>query len=443
MEQMDLIVLIGIVLGGFIATGIFLSIVFRRVVQTNEVHIVQSAKKTISYGKDTGNGNSYYEWPSWVPLIGITKVKLPTSVFDLNLEAYEAYDKGRVPFVFDVKAFFRISDSNLAAQRIYSTAELLEQLKAIVQGSVRVILSTNEIQEILQGRATFGEQFTAEVKEQLANWGVSTVKNIELMDIRDSKDSSVIKNIMEKKKSYIEMESRTEVAKNMQIAQVAEIEAKREVRVKEQIANQSIGLKTIEVEKDLALNTENKLQEIKEQQKLTKTKEMEVIKVEEVKKAEIEKEVTIVKATQDSEAIIIKSQGELESTKLQSQAIKIEGEAKAEAEKLIQLAPVQAQISLAQEIGSNESYQKYLITIKQIEAGQAIGLEQAKALMQSEIKIIANANNPTEGLTKVMDLFTSNGGTQIGAMLEGLSNSDSGKAFLDKILNKKDKSTQE
>jgi flotillin len=443
MEQMDLIVLLGVVLGGFIAIGILISIVFRRVVQTNEVHIVQSAKKTISYGKDTGNGNSYYEWPSWVPLIGITKVKLPTSVFDLNLEDYEAYDKGRVPFVVDVKAFFRISDSNLAAQRIYSTAELLEQLKAIVQGSVRVILSTNEIQEILQGRATFGEQFTAEVKEQLANWGVSTVKNIELMDIRDSKDSSVIKNIMEKKKSYIEMESRTEVAKNMQIAQVAEIEAKREVRVKEQIANQSIGLKTIEVEKDLALNTENKLQEIKEQQKLTKTKEMEVIKVEEVKKAEIEKEVTIVKATQDSEAIIIKSQGELESTKLQSQAIKIEGEAKAEAEKLIQLAPVQAQISLAQEIGSNESYQKYLITIKQIEAGQAIGLEQAKALMQSEIKIIANSSNPSEGLTKVMDLFTSNGGTQIGAMLEGLSNSDSGKAFLDKILNKKDKSTQE
>jgi len=31
----------------------------RRVVATNEVHIVQTAGKATSYGKDTVNGNSY------------------------------------------------------------------------------------------------------------------------------------------------------------------------------------------------------------------------------------------------------------------------------------------------------------------------------------------------------------------------------------------------
>ena len=52
----------------------------RRVVSTNEVHIVQTAKKTASYGKDSGNGNTYYEWPSWLPKFGVTKSVLPLSV---------------------------------------------------------------------------------------------------------------------------------------------------------------------------------------------------------------------------------------------------------------------------------------------------------------------------------------------------------------------------
>ena len=43
---------------------------FRRVTETNEVHIVQTRNKTVSYGKDTGNGNTYYEIPSWVPIFG-------------------------------------------------------------------------------------------------------------------------------------------------------------------------------------------------------------------------------------------------------------------------------------------------------------------------------------------------------------------------------------
>jgi flotillin len=95
--------------GGVIVLGIALIALFlRRVVPTNEVHIVQSGKSTVSYGKDHSSGNTYYEWPSWIPVVGIVKIVLPVSVFDEDLESYEAYDKGRLPFVVDVKAFFRI-----------------------------------------------------------------------------------------------------------------------------------------------------------------------------------------------------------------------------------------------------------------------------------------------------------------------------------------------
>lgn len=411
----------------------FLALFFRRVVSTNEVHIVQSAKKTTSYGKDTNNGNTYYEWPSWLPIVGINKMVLPVSVFDLSFHGYEAYDQDRVPFIVDITAFFRINDSNVAAQRVSSFAELNEQLKAIVQGAVRTILAKSNIEAIMQERSKFGQQFTEEVREQLTSWGVETVKNIELMDIRDSSSSHVIKNIMEKKKSHIEMESRQEVAKNMRAAQIAEIEAKRDVDLQNQSALQSVGLRTVENKKEVAVAEQGAIQLVKEQERTTKEKEMAVLKVQEIKKAEIERDAKIIKAQQDKETTVINAEGLLESEKRKAEGILVQGEAKANAEKAMQLAPVEAQIVLAKEIGANESYQKYLITIETVKATQAVGMEQAKALEKADVKIISNTGEPTAGLTNVMDLFSSKGGTKVGAMLEGLAQTEKGEALLKTI----------
>lgn len=429
--------------GGFalLLLTTLLALKLRRVVPTNEVHIVQSAKKTTSYGKDTSNGNTYYEWPSSLPIVGITKVKLPMSVFDLDLSGYEAYDKGRLPFVVDVKAFFRISDSNVAAQRVASFEELHNQLKAIVQGAVRTILASSEIEEIMQGRSKFGKEFTEEVDGQLANWGVATVKSIELMDIRDHKDSKVIQNIMEKKKSHIEMESRTEVAKNNKLAQIAEVEAVREVDLQKQQALQAVGLRKVENEQAVSLAAQTSAQLVKEAERLTKDKEMSVLKVQDVRKAEIAKEVSVVQAQQNRETSILVAQGQkdkavleaegkLEGQRREAEAIALTGKAKADAERAMLLAPVEAQTTLAKEIGSNESYQKYLVTIRQVEATQAVGIAQAAALEMADVKVISNTGSPTEGLSGVMDLFSSKGGTALAAGLEALAQSDKGQALL-------------
>lgn len=436
--------------GGLSLVGLFLAVAIiklRRVVSTNEVHIVQSSKNTTSYGKETGHGNTYYEWPSSLPVLGVNKIVLPVSVFDLDLANYEAYDKGRLPFVVDVKAFFRITDSNLAAARVSSFQELHNQLKAVVQGAVRTILASNEIEEIMQGRSKFGNEFTQEVDGQLKEWGVATVKSIELMDIRDHAQSNVIKNIMEKKKSHIEMESRTEVAKNHRIAEMAEIDARREVDLQKQVAQQSVGLRTIEAKQQVALSEATMTQAIKEQELKTKEKEMNVLKVQHVRSAEINKDVEILKAQQNRETTVIVAQGQrdtavlaaegqLESKRREAEGITLEGTAKAAAEKAMQLAPVEAQIVLAKEIGGNDSYQKYLVTIRKVEADQAVGIEQAKALQAADIKVISNTGNPTSGLNGVMDLFSSKGGTEVGAMLEGLVQTDAGKALVGKLLGK-------
>ena len=239
---------------------------------------------------------------------------------------------------------------------------------------------------------------------------------------------------MNKRKSHIEMESRTEVAKNMQAAQQAEIEAKKEVDLQKQSAEQTVGLRTVENQRQVQLANQAAAQSVKEQEKLTAEKSMNILSVQEVRKAEILKQVQVTNAQQQKEVTILQAEGELEAKKRESEAIQLEGQARADAEKAMQLAPVQAQITLAKEIGENQSYQQYLVTIRQVEASQAVGIEQAKALSHADIKVISNTGTPTSGITDVMDLFSSKGGQAMGSMLEGLANTPKGQEVLGKVL---------
>lgn len=421
------------VVGSIFTVLLLTAFLLRRVVPTNEVHIVQSRKSTRSFGKDTDNGNTYYEWPSWIPVIGVTKIVMPVSVFDIQLAAYEAYDVGRVPFVVDIVAFFRIADSNMAAQRVESFTHLENQLRSIVQGAVRTILASHDIDKIMLERSVYGEQFTQAVTDQLKSWGVVPVKNIELMDIRDASENQVIHNIMQKKKSLIEMQSRTEVADNMKNAEVAEIEAKRERDIKEQQAQQAVGERKAEKDKAIGIANEQAAQQIKEQQRVTKEKEMAVVQVNDIKRAEITRGMNVVKADEDKQAMVLRAEGNLEAKKREAEGITIEGNARADAEKAMQLAPVEAQIVLAKEIGSNEGYQNYLVTMRTVEANQIVGIEQAKALAASDLKIIANAGDPVSGVNKVMDLFSAKGGTELAGMLEAFAQSEQGQAMLKKF----------
>lgn len=450
---MDTIILSAAIIGGIILLTAAIKLILiildlRRVVPTNQVHIVQRAKQTISYGKDTPNGNTYYEFPSWIPVLGITKVVLPVSVFDLDLKAYEAYDIGRLPFVVDIKAFFRIDDSNIAAARVASFGELKEQLLGIVQGAVRSILANSALEKIMSERSMYGETFTKEVAEQLKAWGVVPVKNIELMDVRDSPSSQVIANIMAKKQSLIEKESRTEVARNRQQAEEAEIEASREVALKKQAAKQAVGEREAEADKKIGMAKALSDAEIAESLKATREKEMEVERIKAVRAAEIAKEATVVNAEASKRAKVLEWEANKESALLEAAAklelktkeaegIKIEGLAKADAEREMQLASVKAQITLAEQIGNNAGYQEYLIRIRTVEAQQAIGVEQAKNLGKADIKVIANAGSVDTGVKNVMDLFTPKGGTAVGGALEALANTDIGKKIVDKITDKK------
>jgi len=289
---------IGGIAAGVFALIILIAISFRVVVATNAVHIVQSAKRSTPYGKDMG-GNTYYKWPAWLPIIGVRVSVLPLSVFRVELADYAAYDKGRLPFVLDVLAFFRIADPAKSAERLSSIAELDGQLQGIMQGVVRTILANAVIEDILGKRAEFSESFTKEVSSQLPQWGIETVKNIELMDIRDAQGSQVIQQIMNKKKSEIEKESRVAVALNQQSAETAEIEAARTIATNKAAADEAVGIRNAQKDQMIGIQDQKARQAIKDEEKNTAEKEMAVKLVQSVRQAEIDRNVQVVNADRE------------------------------------------------------------------------------------------------------------------------------------------------
>jgi flotillin len=457
---MEYLIMVGAVTA-FLIVAFIIAINFRTVVSTNDVHIVQSTKKTTSYGRGQTAGNAYYAWPSWLPIWGVKVTKFPVSVFSIELKDYAAYDQGRLPFLIDIMAFFRIGDSNQASERVHSFEELQEQLEGIVQGVSRSILAKSTLEDILEKRNEFGIRFTEAVAEQLKAWGVENVKNMELMDVRDEKGGSVIANIMAKKKSLIEKESRVEVAKNIQAAREAEIDAQRQIELREQEAKEQVGKRTAVKDQEVGIAKQKSEQAVKEQEKATAEKQVEVNRVQVIKTAEIERDKQVVVAEQQRRTLVIAAEGEataaiaraegdkkqtilsaegnLAKAQLSAQGVEAEGRAKGAADTAVNVASVAAQTELAAKIGENKPYQEYLIAIRRVEASQAVGVEQAKALSDAEIKVIANTGNVPEGVTNVMELLSSKGGTDLGSMLEAFGQTDMGQRVLDKVIGGKGK----
>lgn len=418
----------GILAAVAVITAVVILVLLRRVVPTNMVHIVQSSKATTSFGKGKASGNTYYAWPAWVPKIGVSVLTFPESIFQVPLSNYEAYDSARLPFTVDVSAFFRVEHSEIAAQRVASFTELREQLDSVLKGAVRRILATNTLEQIMEARASLGQQFTNEVDEQIKEWGVITVKTIEFMDLRDTRESKVIFNIMAKEQARIDRESRIAVASNTQQAELAEIDAKRTVDVQRQDAEQQVGLRTAEKDKTVGIATEQAQQEVQTQAAVTAQKSMAVVRVREEESADIAKNVAITEAEAKARQTVVEAEAALTATTQAAEGIKATGTAKAAAEEALLLAPVTAQITLAKEIGSNQDYQTYLLTLEQIGKGAEVGKAMAAALEKANIRIVGG--QPVQGVAGAADMFSTNGGFNLAGMLTALNQTEEGSALL-------------
>ncbi len=437
-------------IAGLVLVFIFLYIItqLRKVVPTNEVHIVQKWSSSVPFWRDFEWGNVYLDWPGWVPMVWIFVQKLPLSIFDIKLEWYQAYDSGKVPFQVDVTAFFVIKDPVTAAQKIYTIMELQNQLSETLKWVIRKTLASKDIIDIMESRIEIKQEFHAEILKEAWAWWVE-LKNVEFMDIRDADDSEVVANIMNKKRSQIEAESQIEVAENEKRsiierenkaaearakaseakskADIIEFDAQRASELKKIENDQLTQNLNIEKEKMLTLQKEEAKQKFFEAEKITKQKELEIKQLEQEKNAEISKNIEIIKAEEQKQKMIIDAQAKKESVELEAQWEKnrIEAVWLAKAKEIDFLGTAQAKNKAEMAKALNEfSLQAIEFMMKELDVklSEVVDLEKAKSLAKADIKIISTGPNGWEWVNSFMELFSAKWGTNIWAMIEAAKN---------------------
>lgn len=431
----------GILLAVFIILLLIVSALFRTVVPTNMVHIVNASKGRRVYGKDSEYGNTYYAFPSWIPRIGVSVTEFPISNFGVALQRYAAYDDKRLPFLADIQAFFVMEDANIVSQRVSDFTELKHHLTQIVSGAVRKVCAGLSIEDILKSRSILSKDFETEVIDQLKSWGVKPVNSIEFMNIQDAEGSKVIQDIQNKEESRIDCESRLVRSENQRQAEAKEIENKRQIEINKQEALQQVGTRTAEKDQAIGISVEQAKQAIAEQSKITAERSMDVKLVEETRRAEIDKSVAITFAEQtkqtqvinaeaDKQKQVLEAEAKLEQDKRQAEgALTLQeanakgilaiGQAQAESEKLSQLALVDPQITLAKEIGDNKPYQEYLLNSEQIKINGEVGTANAEALKSANVNIVSGNGSEL--------------GKTFGSILSGFSSTPVGKLLISKL----------
>lgn len=405
---------------GVLVLTLFIAMLWRSIVPQDEVHIVNTSKESKPYGdpKEVDEklaqgkksyGNVYYEFPHWIPVLGVVVKKLTLNVFQVNLDNYPAYDQDKVPFVVDFKSWFVIDNPIVAAKRIKDMSELKAQLQEMLQGIVRKTMAGKTIKEIMESRAELRDIFVKEVGEQCKDWGVK-LNSIEFTDIRDmdGDEFRVIDDIKRVQSSAIEKERRVAEAENEKQARLSEIQSKREADLEDVIAKETVEKRDADRKKIVGIANEQAEQEIKEQAKLTKEKEVAVKRTEEVGTAEYQKEKVIIEANAKKEFEIIQAQAEQQSLAIEAEgqkekdrlegegiAAKINAEGEAEANVIQKKGEAKA-IALEKEAEAKKKLQEALkveLGALAIEAQKEVGVANAAALGKADIRILSGDGN--------------------------------------------------
>lgn len=199
--------------------------------------------------------------------------------------------------------------------------------------------------------------------------------------------------------------------------------------MRQQEAAQQVGQAKAAAEKAVGIAEQQAQQEVLTESKETATREMEVRQVNEVRAAEIarsvaevsadqQRKVTVVNSDAERQRLVLVADGTLEANKKAAEGVRVKGEAEGAAQTAINLAAVAPQITLAKEIGGNEGYQTYLIKVRQVEASQAVGVANAQALSDAEVKVIVTGGSAGDGMSSISDLISPKNGAILGGMID-------------------------
>ena len=338
-----------------------------RIVPVNEAHIrILNNKKQIFSSR---TGQSAY----WlVPFI--TKLhKLPLCNLSIPVNDIKLNDQNMAKFVTDIMCFINISNIDLAVERLSLTdaskemgfdfQKLSEDLRAIMESVGRTVTTKQTILDIYQNRSMLDQAITKEVEMVFPKWGIQLV-DLELKDIKDAPNSTIIADIERKVAAEIRRDADIRVATTNKEAEVAKAEAEETYRKRQILKDQEVGI---------AEQLKNQM--IAEMEAKSNITRVEAKRKLEVGTAEIEKQ----KVEQQAQATQIKM-----STEADGQKNKLIKEAEGQAEQITMVGTAEANIIKLKKVADAEGTSKLAAAMKEF---NEVALDVKKLDIAKEVSI--------------------------------------------------------
>ena len=359
------------IIGGFF--GLY------RVVPVNEAHIrILRNTKMIFSARD--QKSSYWVVPFITKLHKLPLCNLAIPVNDIKLN-----DKNMAKFVCDIMCFINIKNIDLAVERLILTdttkdigfdfMRLSEDLRAIMESVGRTVTTKQTLLDIYMNRQMLDQAITKEVEQVFPKWGIELV-DLELKDIKDAHDSTIISDIERKIASEIRRDADIRVATTTKEAELAKAEAEEIYRKRQ-----------IEKDKEIGMAEQFKNQEIADKEAQANVQKVEAMRKLEVGRAEIEKQKMEQLAMGQKLKFTIEAEG-------QSNQIFTVGKAEADIIRIKKEADAAGTLKLAEAL---KEYNDVAINVKILDIQKDIMLAKFNALGQALQKanlkwIISGAN---------------------------------------------------
>ena len=408
------------ILAFIILVAVLCAFAWYRIVSPTEAHLVVTPTKKMIISSDdsisTNGKKTYFAIPSTIPFFG-RKIRIMDLTIKEIVLIQESYEKNQARFNVKSSTKYRISNVKRAAETFDDDNELKKQLEEVIVSSTNAVASLYDVVDMRSKKQQMSEAIHKEMQDDLKQWGLELV-SFQLIDFKDTEDSSIISDISKRREVEIEARTREENAEKIKQARIKEAEAEEKAKTREIAKDQVV-----------AEREQNKDQKIAEQQKLAEEKRFEVVRVQEIKKAEIDKEKAIVKANEDKETELIKK----EKKKLEGEGDKLREEEKAKGEaapiREKGLAEAEAKEKLQEALNKfKDEAIRALIAEKVVDMQENVGVETAKALSKADVKVFSGGDNDSKA------------GFDIGKIISSMSasNDETAKAALNRIARPND-----
>ncbi len=307
------------------------------VTEPNKAHVVVTMGKgrKVYHPSKEGAKSSYWYIPMLMRRIIISLENVKHEINNIVL-----HDKKVAPFQCDITCWFKITDPELAAEKLDVDADgnimtsIKETLNAQVQGVARNAAMQQEILELMSDRMSFGESVFKTVNGDLDEWGVQLVK-LEIIDFADADGGHVIEDYEKRREAEINSLTRQTVADQEQQASVKESLAKKASEQARIDSEQQVSMKDLERQQTVQTRAQAARLAVAEQQEKANAKEVAAARTKVLGEAQYTADAMVVKSNGDAQARAKVAEGE-------KQALTITAEGRAAARKTEAAAEAEA-----------------------------------------------------------------------------------------------------